>query len=542
MGSYNRVNNSYAVQNSKILNGLLKTELGFQGFALSDWNAQHTGVASANAGLDMVMPTGIYWGNDQLATAVRNGSVKKTRLDDMATRILASWYRFAPFQTPGVHANIKEDARTSAASQILLHAAVEGHVLVKNIKSALPLKKPKVLSLFGYDAVSGLNTSSSDSMLYDFSMTNTRQYTNGQPFGALDFDLFFAAVQPASKTMPEIAFNGTLISGGGSGGIHPTSMVSAYDALRRQAALDGATLHTNFVSQNPAVEKSDACLVMINAQSCESSDRSTLADPWSDTLVTNVASKCSNTIVVIHNAGIRLVDRCIDHPNVTAVIFAHLPGQASGDALTEILYGRQSPSGRLPYTVAKQEADYGSLLNPTLPDAQNPQYPQSDFDEGVFIDYRHFIQNNIKPRFAFGYGLTYSTFNYSTLSIARSGANRSLLPPDAGSKPSDGGLASLYDVLATVTIKVSNTGTVAASEVAQLYIGIPNSGVPKALRGFDKHLIQPGQSTVYTFPLRRRDLSVWDTMRQQWMLQAGTYSIYVGKSVLDIQLTGSYTL
>ena len=89
MGSYQRVNNSYACQNSKILNGLLKMELGFQGFTLSDWYGQHTGIASADAGLDMVMPSDLYWGNDQLATAVKNGSMNGNRLDDMATRILA---------------------------------------------------------------------------------------------------------------------------------------------------------------------------------------------------------------------------------------------------------------------------------------------------------------------------------------------------------------------------------------------------------------------------------------------------------------------
>ncbi|KAK4497776.1 hypothetical protein PRZ48_010429 [Zasmidium cellare] len=540
MASYNRVNNSYASQNSKILNGLLKTELGFQGFVLSDWYGQHTGIASANAGLDLVMPAGTWWGFNQLATAVHNGSINSTRLDDMATRVLAAWYRFAPFQTPGVAANHGVDARTAAGNQIIFQTAVEGHVLVKNENNALPLKAPKTLSIFGYDAPSGFNTSSSDSPLYALGLANTKAYTNGQPFGDLQYILLAGSIQQGP--VPEVAFNGTMITGAGSGAITPSSMVSPYDALKREAANDGTTLYTDFVSQDPAVNASDACLVLINAQSSEAGDRSELADEWSDTLVRNVASKCSNTIVVIHNAGIRLVDQWIEHPNVTATLFAHLPGQASGDALVEVLYGRQSPSGRLPYTVAKNESDYGALLNPTQPDAQNPQYSQSNFTEGVFIDYRHFEQNNITPRFAFGYGLSYTTFSYSNLKISKTADHCSLAPPDKDEKPSEGGLASLYEIIATVSVSVTNTGKMAAAEVAQLYLGIPNSGVERALRGFEKHWLQPGETTEYIFPLRRRDLSNWDTNAQQWLLQEGDYQVIVGKSVLDGQLNGSFSL
>lgn len=541
MASYNRINNSYGSQNSKNLNGLLKTELGFPGFVISDWYGQHTGIASANAGLDLVMPSGTYWGQNQLATAVKNGSLSSTRLDDMATRLLASWYRYAPFSNPGVAANHGVDAHTAAANQIIFQAAVEGHVLVKNTNNALPLKNPKTLSIFGYDAISGYNTSASDPSLHALALDNTKEYTNGQPFGDIQYILLAGSVMQGP--VPEVAFNGTMITGAGSGAITPSFMISPLDALKREATIDGTTLHTDFVSQDPSVRPSDACLVFINAQSSEAADRSTLADEWSDTLVTNVASKCSNTIVVIHNAGIRLVDRWIDNPNVTAAIFAHLPGQASGDALVEVLYGRQSPSGRLPYTVAKNESDYGALLNPTQPDAQNPQYSQSNFDEGVFIDYRHFMKNNITPRFAFGYGLTYTTFAYSNLTIAKNQyIDCSLAPPDISQTPSEGGLASLYDTISTVSVSVSNTGSVAAAEVAQLYLAIPNSGVERALRGFEKHWLQPGETMEYVFPLRRRDLSVWDVGMQAWMMQKGRYGVMVGKSVMDGQVEGGFEL
>ncbi|CAD0106872.1 unnamed protein product [Aureobasidium uvarum] len=336
-----------------------------------------------------------------------------------------------------------------------------------------------------------------------------------------------------------------MYAGGGSGAISPVSSISPEDAFCHQASIDGTILYTDSTSENPVVKDSNnPCLVFINSQFSEDWDRSTLADVYSDTLVINVASQCKNTMAFIHNAGVRLVDRWIEHPNITAVIFADLPGQYSGNSLTEIVYGRQPPSGRLPFTVAKNESDHGSLLRPTLPDRSNPQYSQSDFTQGLFIDYRRFIQTTITPRFVFGYGLTYSSFDYSSLKISvNASAVRSSAPPGTtiGIAP-EGDVTSLYDNIATVSISFKNTGTVAAAEVALLYIGVPGSGVPKVLRGFEKQLIQPGAGVVMSFSPRRRDLSIWDVVTQQWVLPSGDFSVMVGKSVLDIQVQGILTM
>ncbi|TIA35026.1 hypothetical protein D6C78_06427 [Aureobasidium pullulans] len=158
----------------------------------------------------------------------------------------------------------------------------------------------------------------------------------------------------------------------------------------------------------------------------------------------------------------------------------------------------------------------------------------------------NYPNRGITLRYAFGFGLTYSNFSYTSLVIRRTPDVCTLVvPPDALSPSTvapEGGLSSLYDVIATVGVTVTNTGKVAAAEVAQLYVGIPNSGLPKALRGFDKQLIQPGKSVSFSFPLRRRDLSTWDTFSQQWVLRSGSYAIMVGKSVLDIQLQGTFSL
>lgn len=489
------------------------------------------------------MPQSSQLTPSSLSFAVLNGSIKSSRLDDQATRIIASWYRYAQIPNIGVDSNKNIDARDPAASNVLLQAAVEGHVLVKNINNALPLRAPSTLNLFGYDAVGGLNGTSG---LGSGGLANTQTFTDGRPFTSLEYISFVTAFAPDSFNAPTVALNGTLLSGGGSGSITPSSSTSPFDAFRRQAAMDNTTLHYDFVSTSPLVqEPNKPCIVFINAQSVEGSDRSALSDDYSDNLVRSVASQCSNTIVNIHNAGIRIVDSWIDHPNITAVIFAHTPGQESGNALIEIMYGKQSPSGRLPYTVAKQVSDYGALLGPSYADANNPLYPQSDFSEGLNIDYKHFISQGITPRFAFGYGLTYSTFNYSSLQVTKqAGAITSATPPDANSRGPipQGGLNSLYDIIATITIQVTNTGKVSAAEVAQLYVGIPGSGQPKVLRGFEKQLIQPGNSATYSFPLRRRDLSIWDTGAQQWRLPSGTFALNVGKSVLDIQLQGTLQL
>ncbi|KIW01897.1 uncharacterized protein PV09_06740 [Verruconis gallopava] len=543
MCSYNRINGSHACQNSKALNGLLKTELGFQGFVVSDWYGSHTGIAANKAGLDMVMPSSQFLSASTLATAVNNGSLDVSRIDDQATRILAPWFRYAKFSDPGMDDHASVDAREAASQSTLFQAAVEGHVLVKNVDAVLPLNAPPALSIFGYDAIAGANSSSDP--LFQYGLANTQHFVNGAPFTIVDEDLNMASAASASHRCPQVALDGTMNTGAGSGAITPATAVSPYDALVQQAALDNTTLYTDFKSQNPNVASSSGpCLVFINAQSPESWDRTELQNEYSDTLVTNVASKCKNTIVIIHNAGVRLVDEWIDHPNVTAAMYAHLPGEASGSALVEILYGRQSPSGRLPYTVAHNEADYGALLNPDYPTVDNPFYSQSNFSEGLAIDYKHFILNGIEPRFAFGYGLTYSEFEYSSLEVSwNASANMQSQLPDQNTTPiPQGGYDSLYDILATATVQVTNVGHVAAAEVAQLYVGIPQSGVSKALRGFDKQLLQPGASSEYAFPLRRRDLSVWDVDTQQWVLNRGNYSFMVGKNVLDIVLTQSLEL
>ncbi|KAK4561100.1 hypothetical protein LTR86_005055 [Recurvomyces mirabilis] len=556
MCSYNRINGTYACENSKAMNGFLKGEMNFQGFVVSDWAGQHSGVPSANAGLDMAMPTTTYWNERQLENAVNSGAVNKTRLIDMATRIIATWYHFGQDQAlplgGGLPANLLmphnyTEAKDPASRSSLLQQAIEGHVLVKNIRGALPLKQMKVISIFGNDAV---------------------QQTSFVPNGGL-FPQNWEAITLQGPMLNEIAsnsplssppgtMNGTLVVGGGSGSNTPPYISTPFDAIQARTYENGTAIFFDSASTDPAeVSSSEACLVFINEYSSEVWDRPSLADEDSDTLVSNVAAKCNNTIVAVHNAGIRLVDAWIDNPNVTAVLFAHLPGQDAGRALAQIMYGDVSPSGRLPYTVAKQASDYGNLLGPCQ--AHGSKSPQCDFTEGTNIDYRAFLARNITPRYEFGYGLTYTTFEYTNLQI---NVNATATPDDAvfpvwtngttdqnsnNTAIGQGGLQSLFDSVGTISASVANTGNMAAAEVAQLYLQIPattsNSSNPRTrvLRGFEKVMIESNSTEEVTFDLRMKDVSYWNVTRQAWIVPMGEFKVFVGKSVLDLPLDGTFS-
>ncbi|KAK7994089.1 GTP binding protein [Apiospora arundinis] len=536
MCSYQRINNSYGCANSKTQNGLLKTELGFEGYIVTDWGAQHSGVATALAGLDMVMPSATaFWGNN-LTQAVTNGSVPESRIDDMVTRILSTWYKFnqdTDFPPPGIgmppnlaapHERVI--GRSAEGKPVLLQGAIESHVLLKNVDNALPLKDPKQLSIFGY------------------SSRGFDRYTPGAP----SWNDGGSALGPGDQIRngfetvhSQIASNGTLLSGGGSGGTQPAYLSSTFEALSQRAYEDGTNIWWDFVNPNPQVDPtSDACIVDVNAYAAEGWDRVGVEDAYTDSLINNVASKCRNTIVVFQNAGVRLVDGFVDHPNVTALIFAHLPGQDSGRALASILYGESNPSGKLPYSVPHKASDWGPIANETKPEGVYERFPQSDFDEGVYIDYRAFDKDNIEPRYAFGFGLSYTTFNYSGVSAKLGSANTDAYPTGP---IQSGGQIDLWDIVATVSATVTNSGSVAGAEVAQLYVGIPGGDSPvRQLRGFAKPTLQPGTSATVEFPLARRDLSTWDVVAQNWKLQKGDYAVYVGSSSRSLPLKTTLTL
>lgn len=355
-------------------------------------------------------------------------------------------------------------------------------------------------------------------------------------------DLYLGFFGDLSLQYSGVALNGTLISGGGSGAVSQSFTSSPYDALVAQAYEDSTDLYWDFENGNPLVNPtSNACLVFGNVWATEGYDRPSVRDDYTDGLINHVADQCANTIVVFHNAGIRLVDQFADHPNVTAIIFAHLPGQDSGRALVNLLYGKENPSGRIPYTVAKNETDYDNFLKPDIVlDGMFQHFPQSNFTEGVYIDYRHFDLKNITPRYEFGFGLSYTTFDYGNLQVSQVNGSTDPYPTGAVAL---GGQVDLWDELVTVTAEVTNSGGADGKEVAQLYLGIPGEDVPvRQLRGFEKPTIAAGETATVTFTLTRRDLSVWDVAAQKWLLQAGEYTVEVGRSSRDLPLKGTFSI
>lgn len=213
-----------------------------------------------------------------------------------------------------------------------------------------------------------------------------------------------------------------------------------------------------------------------------------------------------------------------------------------------------SPSGRLPYTVARAEADYTeALLNSTV--SFDP-FPEADFSEGVFIDYRSFDRRGVAPRFEFGFGLSYTEFAYANLSasLVVSGNSTNLAEyPDRNIPVIQGGHPQLWDVVAVVRCTVRNAGGAEGAEVAQLYVGVPSGAGDsdserdaypvRQLRGFVRvGPLVPGQAREVAFELTRRDLSVWDVRAQAWRLRRGRYALWVGTSSRDLRLEGSLTV
>ncbi|KAI0593086.1 glycoside hydrolase family 3 protein [Biscogniauxia sp. FL1348] len=441
MTAYNAVNGSAVSQNSYLINNLLKDELGFQGIVMTDWLAQISGVGSALAGLDMSMP-GDTIGNQipllglsnwqyELTRSVLNGTVPVDRLNDMATRVVAAWYQmgqdrdypppnfssntadregplypgalFSPTGVVNQYVNVQADHWKVAKA-----VAQEAVTLLKNEGGLLPLSAaaPPPLSVFGTDAQ--------------------------------------ADPQGVNSCTDKSCNRGLLGMGWGSGSANYPYLDDPISSLRRKAPNVTYYATDAFPGSVPAPAADDVALVFISSDSGENSytvegnhgdrDASGL-QAWhnGDALVQAAAAKFSNVVVVVHTVGPIVMEPWISLPAVKAVVVAHLPGQEAGDSLTEVLFGEASPSGHLPYTIPVSEADYPASVGLV---ATPLSQTQDTYAEGLYIDYRHFHKAGVKPRFAFGHGLSYTSFSLSNATIARvTDLGPSALPPARPTKP-----------------------------------------------------------------------------------------------------------
>lgn len=296
----------------------------------------------------------------------------------------------------------------------------------------------------------------------------------------------------------------------------------------------------------------DVCLVFLKSFAGETKDRNSFESDWnSTTVVENVAGRCPNTVVVTHSSGPNTMPWATN-PNIKAILAAHYPGEETGNAIVDMLWGKVNPFGKLPYTIPAKASDYDAPIVRKPRDSSAEGW-QDDFTEGLLVDYRLFDALEIEPLYEFGFGLSYTDFSMpSKLSVKKLKKDtRDFVPASCRAKKSkqyaQGGHPALWETVIKVSTRVQNTGKVKGATVVQLYVALPQDSVPdgtpiQVLRGFEKLTLNLGASRDVSFELRQRDLSYWDVATQGWRVPKGPVEMRVGFSSRDIRTTGEVTL
>ncbi len=618
MDAYNLVNGVYMTENNHLNNEILKNEWGFDGILMSDWGATHDGIAAADGGLDLEMPSPTFMNSDTLLPALREGKVLATTLDDKIRRILRKAIEFGFFD----HAQADSDIPlfSQEGRQVALEEARGSMVLLKNSANILPLNdnKLKTIAVIGPDAypavISGggsAETKPFNSVSYLEGISN-RLGTKAKVLYAVDtppLDEVFENSDFVTAPGGESGLKGEYFSNQslqgtpalvrtdqhvhfdwGEGSFAPDQPVdhfsirwtgyfvpktagdykfftSADDGVRLyigdEFAIDdwlphsqtmdtyakhldagqaykirleysedvgsaivgfGVTRAEAYVGRETRAlaAKADAVVICVGFDpktEGEGFDRTFQLPGGQDELIQQISAVNKNTIVVLTAGGNLDMTHWID--KVPAVLHAWYPGQEGGTALAQILLGDYSPSGKLPASFERRVQD-----NPTF----HTYYPEKgakrvQYSEGVFLGYRHFDRSETKPLFAFGYGLSYTTFGYSKLEVT----------------PQTGNLSQPV----TVSFDVKNTGNRAAAEVAELYVGDSHASVPrpvKELKAFAKVNLKPGETKFVTLTLDRRAFSFYDVKTKNWSAEPGDFTILVGSSSDNIQLRSKFIL
>jgi beta-glucosidase len=581
MCAYSSINGQYACENDYLLHTTLDQNWAFPGFVTSDYDATHSTVGSADAGMDQEMPGPVYYG-PALQAAVQSGQVAMATLDDMVSRILTELFRFNEFNNPPT--GTTSTTVTTPAHQATSAAVAEaGTVLLKNSGGTLPLKASgggsvavigpaasaaptytgggsayvtspfQVTPLQGIQAAAGTGTSVSytQGLPTDTSLTPipssalTPAYAptsfGGTYTGTLtapETGTYVLAFQnPGNYTTTNLSLDGKVILA--NPGTPPVSTYSVGVDLKAgqtytlQLSGGGPSANLSWatpsdlapdISQAVAAAKSAATAVVVASDDTESeaADRPSLNLPSAQNeLISAVAAANPHTVVVV-NAGAPVVMPWLSQ--VASVVDAWYPGESNGTALASVLFGQTDPSGHLPVTFPEDLSQ--------VPASTTAQFPgvngEVQYSEGIDVGYRYYDASNETPMFPFGYGLSYTNFSYSHLAITPQQVQNTASNPGATSCGCNGQSSRQVTVSATVT----NTGKVAGSDVAQLYLGDPASAgePPRQLKGFQKVTLQPGHSTTVRFDLTGHDLSYWDNAASGWVLPDGQYGVYVGDS------------
>ncbi|WP_394835876.1 glycoside hydrolase family 3 C-terminal domain-containing protein [Pendulispora rubella] len=482
MCSYNAVNGVAACENRYLLRQVLKGEWGFEGWVMSDWFATYSTVASANNGLDQEQPWGLFFGIP-LALALGTGEVPLARVDDMVFRILRTMFASRVVDDPPVQRPIDTARGAGVARQI----EEQGAVLLKNAGDHLPLDPAATASIAVIGAYADGADDGRNACPFKDDWCNTKGYA----------------------------------AGGGSSSVHPTVTVTPLAGIRARvphARVEYAS-GRDIVEAARLARSSEIAIVFARDTESEGKDRVNLSlDEDADSLIEAVSRANPRTIVVLETGG-PVTMPWLDH--VPAVLEAWYPGQSAGAAIARLLFGDVSPSGRLPVTFPKSEADLptaGSVAQwPGVLEQQGGRY-RIDYAEGVFMGYRWYDERKIEPLFPFGYGLTYGAkFEYSDLRIESKGPS------------------------VMVQFRLRNGGTRTAVEVSQLYLGMPSPSPsvhqpPKWLRGFDRIELAAGEAREVSIELPERAFSYWDVEQKGWAVSPGCYEVMVGSSSRDVAL------
>ena len=473
MSSYNKINGSYANEHEHLLRDILRDEWGFNGVIVSDWGGQNDRVAALKAGAELEMPTSGGVTNGEVYRAIKNGELDQIYLDEALERLLALVY-----DTEEVFNNqqaIKKESipfYADAHHALARRAAEDSIVLLENKNGALPLKAGEKVAIVGDFAKlarfqgagsSGVNPTRLDSTL-ELISTYGLNYIGFEPgfqrFGKESQDLINKAVQLAADADTVLVYLG----------------------------LD---------------EK-------IESEGC---DRKNMKLAQNQKTLLKALKATGKKIVAVLSCGAALeTEFSVD---CDALVHAYLGGQAAAGAVLNVLLGKVNPSGKLSETYPVKYEDCSSATNfPESPhEGQSSPVRNVEYREGIFVGYRYFETAGVNVKYPFGYGLSYTSFEYSGLSVSEKGA--------------------------TFTIK--NTGAVMGAEAAQLYIGLPNSKIfraKKELKGFAKVVIQPGESKQITIPFDEYSFRYFNIKTNQWETEGGTYEISIGASSADIRLTG----
>ncbi|PEC56571.1 glycosyl hydrolase [Bacillus cereus] len=470
MSAYNKINGEYASENTYLLNDILKEEWGFEGFVVSDWGAVNERVASLANGLELEMPSSFGIGEKNIIDAVNGGELTIEKLDQSVERLLNIIFKAVDNQLE--NAVYSKEAHHQLAREV----ASESMVMLQNEDSILPLKKEGTVAVIG------------------------------------EF-----AKQPRYQ-------------GGGSSHINPTKLESILEEIEMVSGektnilfAQGYDLASDDVDENmineakKVAESADTAVLFVglpDRYESEGFDRKHLQMPKNHVQLIEAIAEVQNNIVIVLSNGAPIEMPWIG--KVKGILEGYLGGQALGGAIADILFGDANPSGKLAETFPKVLSDNPSYLN--FPGEGD----KVEYKEGVFVGYRYYDKKNIEPLFPFGFGLSYTNFEYSNLSIDK----KEIKDTDTVS----------------VRVNVKNTGSIAGKEIVQLYIKDVESSMirpEKELKGFEKVELQPGEEKTVSFTLNKRSFAYYNVEWKDWHVETGEFEILVGKSSKEIVLHDS---